>query len=373
MSQAYTPQDYCRPEILDIQPYQPGKPIAETQRETGVDEIIKLASNENLLGPSPLAVAAIKQCAEEVLWYPESQDSELKQALAERHQIVPECITIGNGSNEILELIGRCFLHAGTAAVYSEYAFAVYELTTRSCGAISRIASANKSDSSMPYGHNLDLIREQITADTRVVFIANPNNPTGTWLEKETIKTFLSKIPLSVIVVVDQAYIEYTEDCFDIVPCLKEYPNLVVTQTFSKLFALAGLRIGYALSSPEIADLLNRIRQPFNVNCIAPKAALAALKDRKHIQQSIQTNRAGLEELREGCADLGLETLPSAANFICIKIDAAEQIYQRLLRQGIIVRPVTNYGLPDYLRVTVGMSEHNQKFLAALHAVRKSI
>ena len=366
----YNPQDYCREELLAVNPYRPGKRIEELESDLGITGAVKLASNENLLGVSPKVCEALRRHAHEVMFYPDGDGHDLRQALALRHCIEPGCITLGNGSNEILELVGRCFLGPGREVIYSGHAFAVYELTAKICGAAEKISPPRDIDSTMPYGHDLDAMLLLLSGRTRVVFIANPNNPTGTWCAHEELKRFMDRVPRSVVVVVDQAYAEYAEHCPDAVPWLGTYPNLVVTRTFSKAFGLAGLRIGYALSSPDIAALLNRIRQPFNVNAPAQHAALAALEDKKHLERSVACNRAGLKQLHEGCAALGLSTLPSDANFVCVRTGRQTPlIYQKLLRRGVIVRPVDNYRLPEYLRVTVGLPEHNRRFLDTLTQV----
>ncbi len=365
----YNPQDYCRAELAAVRPYIPGKSLTEFGREYQLppDRIVKLASNENLFGPSPMAIRAIRQYADQVMFYPEGSDLELRQAIAERLHTTAEHITLGNGSNEILELAGRCFLHPEDEAVYAEHAFAVYSLTTAICGANAKTAAAQSADATMPYGHDLTTMAAQITPKTRMVFIANPNNPTGTWLDYDAIEIFLRKVPLSCVVVIDQAYIEYANDCPNAIRWLEKFPNLIVTQTFSKVFGLAGLRIGYAVAGKAITELLNRIRQPFNVNLLAQKAALAALADEEHLVRSVAVNNAGIAEVTVACTAMGLKVLPSRTNFLCIKIgQRSSEVYRFLLKRGVIVRPVENYDLPEYLRVTVGLPEHNQHFLTML-------
>lgn len=368
MSQ-YNPQDYCREGLATVRPYVAGKSLSEFGREyrLPLDRIVKLASNENLSGPSPQAVAAIRQCADQVMFYPEGNDWELRQAIAGRLGVSAVQITLGNGSNEILELIGRCFLRPGDEAVYSQHAFAVYALTTAVCAANAKVAPAQPGDTTMPCGHDLVAMAARISAKTRVAFIANPNNPTGTWLDHDALETFLQQVPLSCVVVIDQAYIEYAGDCPDALLWLKRFPNLVVTQTFSKAFALAGLRIGYAVAGSAITELLNRIRQPFNVNLPAQQAALAALADERHLARAIAINNTAIHEVSASCEAMGLEVLPSRTNFLCIKVGPRSgEVYQALLQRGVIVRPVDNYGLPEYLRVTVGLPKHNRRFLTAL-------
>lgn len=369
----FDPQDCCRPAVLGVGAYSPGKSAAELAREYGVrGEVIKLASNENLRGPSPSVMAAIGACGDELMMYPDGDGVALREALAARHEVEAGRITLGNGSNELLELVGRCFLDKGTNAVYSRHAFAVYELVAQVCGADRKVVPARSSGSAMPYGHDLEAIARCVDADTRVVFMANPNNPTGTWFAGDELEAFLQKVPQTTVVVVDEAYAEYvTEpDYPDACKWIDSFPNMLVTRTFSKAFGLAGLRIGYAVSSPAVAGLLDRVRQPFNVNLLAQRAALAALKDRVHLGESIALNTGGLKYLQAGCDRLKLPWLPSVASFLCVRFGGKSgEIYEKLLRKGVIVRPIDNYGLADYLRVTVGLPEHNRRFLEALEEV----
>lgn len=365
------PAKICRPEVLEIEPYRPGKPLSLSDRASGA--LVCLMSNENVLGPPPTAVRAAAEDLSSVYQYPDGPATNLKSALAERLGVSPERITLGNGSNDALDLVARCFLAPGKEAVYSRHAFAVYDLVTRLSGARARIVEANAADDAMPFGDNLGALLAAINDNTRVVFIANPNNPTGTWVDGKPLLKFLRAVPPSVIVVLDQAYAEYVEapDYVNAIEWLDEFPNLIVTQTFSKIYALAGLRVGYAISSREIAEWLNRIRQPFNVNITGQLAALAALGDDAHLEKSRAMNRAGLEQLRSGCDELGLATLPSVANFVCIRVgERMREIYDALFARGIIVRPIENYGLPDYVRVTIGRQEDNAKFLDALRDAR---
>ncbi len=365
----FDPRDYCRPAVLGVEPYRPGKSAAELAHEYDVADMIKLASNENMLGPPPGAVAAVRDCCDELMRYPDGGGRRLKEALTARHNVAPDCITLGNGSNELLELAGRCFLEPGKNAVYSEHAFAVYALTVQICGADSRVVPARPDTDEMPRGHDLDALAAAVNADTRVVFIANPNNPTGTWFDAAALEEFLQRVPPSAMVVVDEAYAEYVTqpDYPAAAAWLARFPNLMVTRTFSKVFGLAGLRVGYALSSAATAELMDRVRQPFNVSTPAQRGALAALEDQAHLEKSIAMNRDGLKQLQAGCERLRLSWMPSAANFLCIEVgDDAAGVYEGLLRRGVIVRPVENYGLPRHLRVTVGRDEHNRRFLAAL-------
>jgi len=354
--------------IRAIAPYQPGKPITELAREFGLDEakIVKLASNENPSGLSPRARKAIEAALDELFRYPDGFD--LTKAIAERLGVGMERVVLGNGSNDLLEMVAIAFLAPGRAAVFAQHSFAVYPLATQARGAQSIVVPARA------YGHDLDAMLAAITPDTRVVFIANPNNPTGTMLSADEVEGFLRRAPRSVLVVLDEAYNEYLEPplrCPSIA-WLGRYPNLVVLRTFSKAYGLAGLRVGYAACHPDVAAMLHRVRQPFNVNNLALVGAIAALDDTEFVEKSYQLNVAGMKQLMAGFRRLGLAWIPSFANFVCVEIpraggkSAAGAVYQRLLRQGVIVRPVGGYGMPDHLRVTVGLPEENERFLGAL-------
>ncbi len=358
--------------IRSLKPYQPGKPISELEREYGVSNIIKLASNENPLGPSPAARAAINDALGELALYPDGNGYELKQTLAERHGFEPAAITLGNGSNDVLVLLAEAFLTPKLEAVYSQYAFAAYPIAVQCTGAQARVAPANGPGDAMPLGHNLEAMKQLVNERTRLVFIANPNNPTGTWLPATDLCEFLEALPEDVIVVIDEAYWDYVEepDYPDTSTWITDFPNLVVTRTFSKAFGLAGLRIGYSLSSPAIADLLNRVRQPFNTNIPAQLAAVATLADDDYLERSIEVNRDGLAQLQAGLDKLDISYIPSVCNFVLADMGApAGDTYEALLRAGIIVRPVGNYGLPDHLRISVGLAAENERLLAALGSV----
>lgn len=357
--------------VRGLQPYQPGKPMAELARELGLDpdSIIKLASNENPLGPGKKALEAAQAALVEVHRYPDGNAFTLKQALAAHHRIGVDCITLGNGSNDVLVLLAQTFLGPGREAVFSEHAFAVYPIATQAVGGTARVARALAPDSQMPYGHDLEAMRAAVTDDTRVVFVANPNNPTGTWVESDSLRDFIASLPSSVIVVVDEAYCEYAAPAGhpDATQWLAEFPNLVVTRTFSKAYGLSGFRLGYALSHPDVADLLNRVRQPFNANLVAQAAAEAALGDADYIRESVQMNEEQRNWLQGELEALGLTVLPSAANFLCFGLgDRCDEINDGLLRRGVILRPVGGYGLPGFLRVTVGLPTENQRFIREL-------
>lgn len=363
--------DLAVPGVRELKPYTPGKPTSELEREYGVRDSIKLASNENPLGASPMAIEAIRGELDELWLYPDANGYFLKQALAERHDVDPACITLGNGSNDVLVFLAQVFLRPGLEAVFSQYCFAVYPIATQMVGATARVAPALPSDHVMPLGHDLRALYERIGPDTRLVFVANPNNPTGTWLDGARLEDFVASLPPQVICVVDEAYTEYAESdrLGDASTWLARFPNLVVTRTFSKAYGLAGLRVGYALSNPGVADLLNRVRPAFNVNSLALTAARAALADQAFIERSREVNSRGMNQLATGLEALGARVIPSAANFILAEFDrSGAELNERLLRAGVIVRPVANYGLDNYLRITIGTTEQNQRVLSALAA-----
>ena len=352
--------------VQKLSPYEPGKPIETLQRELGIESVIKLASNENPLGPGELAQAAARKALKESHRYPDGSGFRLKQALAAHLDVGPEQLTLGNGSNDVLELVARAWLRPGDEVVFSEYAFAVYPLVTLACSATPVVVPARN------HGHDLDAMLAAISERTRIIFVANPNNPTGTWLGRGAIDRFLAEVPENVLVVLDEAYFEYVEDSDypNGLDRLVAYPNLVVTRTFSKIHGLAALRIGYGVSSAVIADVLNRVRQPFNCNSVALAAAEAALNDNDYVERSRQENTAGLGQVAEGLEALGLAYIPSVGNFVAFDCgrDAAP-IYQALLREGVIVRPLAGYKMPNYLRVSIGLAEENQRFLKALQKV----
>lgn len=358
--------------VQKLTPYQPGKPESELRRELGLELITKLASNENPLGPTSTIVSALAAEAGQLARYPDGNGFALKSALAEFYAVDTAQITLGNGSNDILELLARAYLQPGLNAVFSQHAFAVYPLAVQAVGAEGRAVAANAADHDQPYGHDLDAMLSMVDENTRLLFVANPNNPTGTWLTEAELRPVLDRVPEHVIVVLDEAYAETAdvEGYPDSLKLLQEYPNLVVTRTFSKAYGLAGLRVGYSLSHPDIADVLNRVRQPFNVNSMAQACAVAALADQKHIAAYQQLNSQGLVELQAACEQRGLATLPSAGNFLAIDCGRpAEAVFADLLKLGVIVRPIANYGLPNFIRVTVGLPEENSAFLTALDKV----
>jgi len=364
--------DLANPGVRALQPYLPGKPVAELEREYGISNAIKLASNENPYGPGPLALAAASAAIEGLGRYPDGNGYQLAARLARRHRLDQACITLGNGSNDVLDIIARVFLTPEHEAVFSQHAFAVYPIAVQAVGATACVATAHDGSRGPAHGHDLAAMLERVGPATRLVFIANPNNPTGTWLGSTELESFISALPVHVMVVVDEAYFEYVEeDSYpDTSTWLARFPNLIVTRTFSKAYGLAGLRIGYALSHPAVAGLLNRVRQPFNVNSVAQAAALAALDDDDHLQQCIRRNREGMAQLVTGFETMGLSYIESVGNFVCVDTGrSGAKVYESLLRKGVIVRPVANYGMSAHLRVTIGRADENARFLQVLEQV----
>jgi histidinol-phosphate aminotransferase len=355
--------------IRSLIPYEPGKPIEEVEREYGISNSVKLASNENPLGPSPKAVAALRAKLEQLNLYPDGDCFYLKQGLARKLGVAPQTLIFGNGSNEIIELAARTFLRPGDEAVMAEQAFVVYQLIVQAVGAQSRAVPLRN------FTHDLPALADAVTARTRMVFLANPNNPTGTIFHRNEWGRFLNKVSPDVLLIVDEAYFEYVRD--------QAYPDslryhsdgraILTLRTFSKLYGLAGLRIGYGVAPREIVSLMQRVRQPFNVNAPAQWAALAALDDADHVQRSLAVNREGLKFLQSEFTRLGLEFVPSQANFILLRVGRGQEVFQQLLKQGVIVRPMGGYRFPEHVRVTVGTMEENKKFMAALEKVIKAL
>jgi histidinol-phosphate aminotransferase len=354
--------------VRALAPYQAGKPIAEVAREFGLDEakIVKLASNENPLGMPDSAKRAMQEAIADIGRYPDANGFALKAAISEKYGVAPEWITLGNGSNDILELAAHAFVQPGQSVIFAQYSFAVYALATQGVGARAIVVPAQQ------YGHDLAAMAESIADDTRLVFIANPNNPTGTFLPAAEIEAFLKQVPPHVVVVLDEAYNEYLrpDQQYDSVQWARQYPNLLVSRTMSKAYGLAGLRVGFAIGQPVITDLLNRIRQPFNVNSLAQAAAIAALNDAAFLEKSAQVNADGYRQLTAAFDALGLEYVPSSGNFVLVKVGnddgAGARVNLALLKQGVIVRPVGNYGLPQWLRISIGLPEENATLIAAL-------
>ncbi|MSP87069.1 MAG: histidinol-phosphate transaminase [Methylotenera sp.] len=360
--------------IRAIAPYQGGKPIAELAREMGlqVEDIVKLASNENPLGISPKADFAIQEALLDIARYPDGNSFALRQAVSQKFNVAPAQIVFGNGSNDILELVARAFLMAGCEAVYSQHAFAVYPLVTQAIGATGVVVPAKN------YGHDLSAMLAAITEKTRVIFVANPNNPTGTLIAKQELFAFLKQVPKKVLVVLDEAYDEYLSSAnkSEAISWLAEFENLIISRTFSKAYGLAGLRIGFGLCHADIADMMNRVRQPFNVNSIAQAAAIASLTDDDFVERSYALNQAGMLQLTQGFNKLGLEYIHSFANFVSFAVKNntlnAAQVHQKLLQSGVIVRAIANYEMPDYLRVSIGLFSENARFLDVLAQILKS-
>jgi histidinol-phosphate aminotransferase len=353
-------------QLASLPVYQPGRPIAEVARELGLDPagVIKLASNENPLGPSPAALKALQDLLPSLHLYPDGNAFYLKQRLAAKLEIDPGQIVLGNGSNEVLEMVGHALLGPGTEAVVSEYCFAVYPIVTHLFGAHLINVPA------LAYGHDLPAMARAITPRTRVVFVANPNNPTGTAVSPEALTAFVRQVPDHVLLVLDEAYFEFLDQPADFLPLLRRQsqPNLLLVRTFSKIYGLAGLRLGYGIAHPQVASALEKIRQPFNINAAAQAAALAALDDTEHVERTRASNRAGLSQWEDGCRALGLEFVPSAANFVLIRVGAGAAAFAALQREGIITRPMAGYGLPEWLRISIGTKTENERGLAVLQA-----
>jgi histidinol-phosphate aminotransferase len=352
--------------VRAIAPYQPGKPIAELERELGITGIVKLASNENPLGCSPRAVAAMQEAIRTIALYPDGNCYELKDALSRHYGVEQAGIVLGNGSNDMLELAARAFMTVGDKAVYSDHAFAVYPLATQSVGA------TGVSVPAIEFGHDLKaILKAAVDEQAKLVFIANPNNPTGTFLSGDALLEFMRALPAGILVVLDEAYNEYLplENRYDSVAWLAEFPNLIISRTFSKAYGLAGLRVGYALADVQVADMMNRVRQPFNVNSMAQAAAVAALQDTEFVQQTHALNLRGMKQITGGLKELGLVYIPSFGNFASFRIRDAQHVYRRLLELGVIVRPIANYAMPEYLRVSIGLEAENIKFLSALKQI----
>ncbi len=360
------------PGVQQLQPYQPGKPLSDLEREYGITNAVKLASNENPYGPGPKTLQAINNSLTQLARYPDGSGHGLKNALSAKLSITPDMITLGNGSNDVLEIIARTFATDVDEIMFSQHAFAVYPIVTQAIGATANIVAAKN------WGHDLDAMREAITAKTKIIFLANPNNPTGTWFEKDALNKFLDSLSDTVIVVLDEAYFEFIAhpeygntlypDGLDYLP---RHNNLIVTRTFSKAYGLAGLRAGYAVSHPDVANLLNRVRQPFNLNSVALAAAEAALSDHEHLERCIALNAEQYRHYTTSLDKAGIEYIPSAGNFVCVKVGGGARSYEELLLQGVITRPVANYGMPEYLRISIGSAAENDKCLKALIEMMK--
>lgn len=349
--------------VKSLSPYQAGKPIEELERELGITNIVKLASNENPFGFPESAKQAIIKQLDQLTRYPDANGFELKQTIAKKFDILANQITLGNGSNDLLELFAHTFAGEGDEIIYSQYAFIVYPLVTKAINAVAKEIPAKN------WGHNLDGFLTALSDKTKLIFLANPNNPTGNFLTGQEIDAFLAKVPENVLVVLDEAYTEFTlpEEQVDSFGLLKKYPNLIVSRSLSKAYGLAGLRIGYAVSNPEIADLLNRVRQPFNCNSLALASAIAVMNDDAFIEKVAKNNRSEIARYEKFCKKYGLDYIPSKGNFITVDFkQTAGSIYEALLKEGVIVRPLSGYGMPNHLRISIGLPHENDKFFAAL-------
>ena len=352
--------------IQEIQPYVPGKPIEEVERELGLKDSIKLASNENPLGPSPRALEAIARALPHLHRYPDGSAFYLRRRLAERHGVSPDEIIVGNGSNELIEMVVRTFLRPRDEAVMADQAFVIYRMVTQAVAATPRIVPLRH------FTHDLEAMAEAVTSRTRIVFVANPNNPTGTWNTRDELEGLLDRLPGEVLLVVDEAYFDYADGAGGY-PSGLDYVRggaaVVVLRTFSKIYGLAGLRVGYAVSAPEVALALDTVREPFNTNLVGQAAALAALEDQGHIVRSLDLNRSEKARLEQAFAARGLRVLPSLANFLCVEVGQGASTFSKLLTKGVIVRPLRPYGLDAWLRISVGTSDENDSLLEALDAV----
>ena len=355
------------PALNSLPVYHPGRPIEEVARELGLDPngIIKLASNENPLGPSRLAVAAMRKAVTQVHLYPDGNAFYLKQPLAAKLRVSPANLILGNGSNEVIELLGHALLGPGAEVVVSQYCFAVYPIVTALFGAKLVVVPARN------YAHDLDAMLAAITPHTRIVFVANPNNPTGTVAPPEALARFVNAVPPNVLIALDEAYFEFLDNPLDFVPDIQsgQKTNLILLRTFSKIYGLAGTRIGYGIGDPDLIAALEKIRQPFNINSIAQAAALAALEDTKHVTKTRKINARGLKFYAKAFKQMKLEFIPSSANFILVKVGDGQRVFTELQKQGVIVRPMGGYQLPEWIRISIGTPRENERCVAALKAV----
>ncbi|MGH8272706.1 MAG: histidinol-phosphate transaminase [Gammaproteobacteria bacterium] len=371
-AQDFDPAALCVPGVRELKAYEPGKPISELERELGISDIVKLASNENPLGPSPRAIEALREAAASVALYPDGNAHALKRALSEYHAIALECIVVASGSDHILELAARAFLDADRSAVMSRYGFSIFAIVARAAGAELRMAAAHPPEhAEQPYGHDADALADALDESTSILYIANPNNPTGTWLTAGEIESLLARVPATTLVVLDEAYYDYVApfepDYPDSRALLDRFPNLLVTRTFSKAYGLAGARVGYALASPALADALNRVRLAFNPSSLGQAAAVAALADCEHVRRTVEFNFKARKTLGEALHGLGIETIPSVCNFVTADVGRpGREVFQALLREGLITRPLDPYGLPNHLRISVGLEEQNARLITAL-------
>jgi histidinol-phosphate aminotransferase len=354
--------ELANPQLRDLAVYEPGKPIEETARELGVDPstIVKLASNENPLGPSPRALQAMRTALDNAHLYPDGSGVYLRKAIAAKHSVEPENVILGNGSNEVIEFLGHAFLNPGDDVITCQYAFIVYKLLATAFNV--RTIETPSPD----YQQNLDATLEAVTSKTRIIFIPNPNNPTGTLVSQCAIDSFMSRVPDSIVVVFDEAYFEFLDNPPDTLRFIRDGRNVIVLRTFSKIHGLAGLRIGYAVALPEMIEVLHKTRQPFNVNSIAQAGAIAALDDEAHLRETKRVIEEGRRYLQEQFAEMQISFVPAAANFVMVNVGDACAVFQKLLQRKIIVRPLKGYGLPEWIRISVGTMDENKQLIAAL-------
>jgi histidinol-phosphate aminotransferase len=357
------------PALEHLPVYQPGRPVEEVARELGLSarQVIKLASNENPLGPSPAALAALKKALRGLHRYPDGSAFCLKQKLAAKLSVTPAHLVLGNGSNDIIEFLGHALLGPGDEMVVSQYCFAIYPIVARLLGA--RVATVPARD----HGHDLPAMLRAVTARTRLVFVANPNNPTGTLAPAADVRRLMAELPQSVVLAMDEAYIEFLDRPLDLIPLIRSgrNPNLILLRTFSKIYGLAGLRIGYGIAHPEFIAALEKIRQPFNINSLAQVAALAALDDAAHVKKTRRNNFQGRKYFEKALSAMKIEFVPSFANFILAKVGAGQEVFEQLQRRGVITRPMGGYQLPEWIRISIGTPAENQRCLQALREILK--
>ncbi len=360
-------QPELNPNLATLPVYVPGRPIEEVARELGLaaSSIIKLASNENPLGPSPAALQAMQKVVANLHLYPDGSAFYLKKKLAAKLGTEPAHLILGNGSNEIIEFVGHALMRPGMDVVVSQYCFAIYPIVAKLFGAnVITVPAKN-------HAHDLPAMLRAITPQTRVMFVANPNNPTGTLASREEVMRLVNEVPAHILLVMDEAYIEFLDDSLDLIPLIRggAKPNLLLMRTFSKIFGLAGLRLGYGIGHPDLIASLEKIRQPFNINSIAQAGALAALEDEQHLRATRENNSKGLRFFEAALSELGLEFVPSHANFILVRVGDGQKVFSELQKRGVITRPMAGYQLPEWIRISIGTAEENSRCLAALKSV----
>ncbi|HEX3798598.1 MAG TPA: histidinol-phosphate transaminase [Verrucomicrobiae bacterium] len=358
------------PALENVPVYQPGRPIEEVARELGLpaSDIIKLASNENPLGPSPAALAAMQKAIAQLHLYPDGNAFYLKQKLAEKLGLNTSNLILGNGSNEIIEFVGHAMLAPGAEVIVSQYCFAVYPIVTRIFGA--NLVEIPARD----YGHDLPAMLAAITPKTKVIFVANPNNPTGTLASRADILRLIEQVPQNILLAMDEAYIEFLDEPLDLLPLIRsgKHPNLLLMRTFSKIYGLAGLRLGYGIAQPELIAALEKIRQPFNINSVAQAGALAALDDTAHVEKTRTNNSEGLKFIATALQQMRLEIIPSSANFILARVGEGVKVFNELQKLGVIVRPLAGYQLPEWIRISIGSAQENARCVMALKKILRT-